>query len=58
MEAALSYSGVTLERVPWVPVNPSIFHIPYKNATEMEKLSTNPLKKRALIDCEPMDLNS
>ena len=28
------------------------------NGYEIEKLSKNPLKKRALIDCEPVDLNS
>ena len=37
-----SISGVALERVLWVPVNPLIFQISYKVANESVKISRIP----------------
>jgi len=48
-------AGAALERVPRVPVNPSILQISYQMQVKGTKISENSLKKEILLECEPVD---
>ena len=54
----LDMPEAALERVPWVPVNPSIFQIIKKKAYDLVKRSKKSLNQRLLSRCEPVDWNS
>ena len=41
-------TGAVLERVPWVPVNPSIFQISYVKAVGILENTKKPLKMRGM----------